>query len=364
MIIEPFCPVLPNAALIASAETFFQAVRDSYLDYRHRGMFIEHPRPCLLVYRLTENEQVYYGILAALPADQYSNGLIKKHEGTLAASEQQQLQLLVLREAVVKPVLLTYPAQESVDRLLAQIAGAQVALLRLADGTRTEHELFEVKPESEDGKKLLEAFAQNIEALYIADGHHRCSVLELYNRQLLQQGQKPVPLLAAVFSSAQVNINAYHRIVQLSADLSPLKLLAKLSCLFEIEALSEPFLPENRGEMVAIIADESFRLRWRKPILDQNPDALDAGLFNDLIAEPIFGISDIRNDQRISYLPGSFGLRGMLDRVQRKHDRVGFLLYAVAPEQMFAVVDRGEIMPPKSTWFEPRMRDGLVTLEI
>ena len=372
MIVDSFNPILPNTALVASADAFFGVVKHDYLNYRKRGMFLEHPERCMLVYRLRENDSTYLGLIAGLPADQYSNGQIKKHEGTLAASEQQQLQLLVLREAVVKPVLLTYPAITGIDDQLEKIVNNHTPILSIEDGKSISHELFEVKEGSPEEQSLKSAFAKTVDALYIADGHHRCSTLALYNHQQAAKGEPPVPLMAALFSSKQVNVQAFHRSVHLPVDLSPLSLLAKLSDLCIIEPLPEPALPKERHQMTLLIGDESFSLRWRKDVFEnpasginsKNGIALDAGLFNQLVAGPVFGITDVRTDQRITYVPGNKGLRGMLDRVQRRPDRVGFMLYGIEAEDLFNIVDAGLIMPPKSTWFEPRLRNGLVVLEV
>ena len=372
VIVDSFSPILPNTSLVSSADAFFGVVKHDYLDYRKRGMFLGHPDKCMLVYRLRENDSCYLGLIAGLPADQYVAGKIKKHEGTLAASEQQQLQLLVLREAVVKPVLLTYPSVGNIDAQLEQIVANQSPILAIEDGKNISHELFEIKEGSTEERALKEAFAKKVDSLYIADGHHRCSTLALYNRQQEAKGEPPVPLMAALFSSNQVNVQAFHRSVHLPVDLSPLSLLARLSDLCTIVPLSEPELPQERHQMTLLIGDESFSLRWRDEVFS-NPESgknakngivLDAGLFNKLIAGPVFGITDVRTDQRINYVPGNKGLRGMLDRVQRRPDRVGFMLYGIEAEDLFQIVDAGLIMPPKSTWFEPRLRNGLVVLEV
>ena len=363
MRIEPFRPVLPNTALIASADTFFGVVKHDYLDYRNRGMFIEHPRAGLFVYKLHERGVDYLGVIAGVPMGQYRDGRIRRHEGTLAASEQQQLQLLVLREAVVKPVLLTYPAVAEVDDLLREATRERSPLLAVQDG-EIRHELYELDVTQGAGARIQAAFAKTVPEVYIADGHHRISALDLYNRRQEARGEPAVPLLAALFSSEQVRVQAYHRAVQLPVDLSPLALLARLADLFTIDPLDVASLPTRPHELTLLIRDECFRLTWRDEHLPSAGIVLDAGLFNELVAGPIFGVTDVRTDERIAYVPGQRGLRGMLDRVQRRPDRVGFMLYGLEARDMFAVVDAGMIMPPKSTWFEPRLRNGLAVMEV
>ena len=319
---------------------------------------MEHARDCLLVYRLRENGHTYTGLLCGLPAEAYDDGLIKQHEGTLAASEQQQLQLLLLRRAMVKPVLLSYPAVPGVEELLDRAVAEVPRVLALSDDNDTTHELYELTPESPLYRQVVEAFAKTVPAVYIADGHHRCSTVALYNRQLAAKGKPPVPLLAGLFASTQVRINAYHRVIQLPVDVTPLTLMARLSRVCAIEPLAAATPPAHAGQVTMFLRDEVFALRFDES--HYRAGAIDAGAFNEHIARDLFGIDDIRTDQRVAYVPGKEGVRGILDLVQHRADKVGFMLYPVAPEQLFEVVDRGEVMPPKSTWFEPRLRNGLV----
>lgn len=348
---------------MAAPDAFFEVVKQDYRDYRSRGMFFDHGREALLVYRLRENGRYFTGLICGVPAEEYESGSIKHHEGTLAASEQQQLQLLLLREAMVKPVLLTYPTVAAVEQVLAEAVARAPLAIAVDDGPELRHEVYEVLPGTPLFERLQAAFAKTVPGVYIADGHHRCSTVALYNRAQVAQGKPTLPLLAALFSSSEVNINPYHRVVQLPVDLSPLTLMAKLSQVCTIERLSTPSEPSTAGKVTMLLRDESFGLRWREEALVSGSSSLDAGRFNELIARDIFGVEDIRTDQRITYVPGTLGTRGMIDMVQHRPDRVGFMLYGLAPEQLFAVVDAGGILPPKSTWFEPRMRNGLVVLE-
>ena len=360
MYIRPFPPVFPHAALIPAPDAFFAVVKEDYREYRRRGMFCEPAGEALLVYRLRENGRSYTGVIAALPAEQYEDGTIRQHEGTLAASEQQQLQLLMLREAVVKPVLLTYPAREGIRRLLSEAVSTAQRVLFVKDEPAISHEVFALPAGSDLERELRAAFA-NVPTAYIADGHHRCATVARYNRERRARGQADVPLLAALFSGEEVRVNPYHRVVQLPTTLSPLALVARLSDLCTVEPLPEATAPRRAGELTMILRDEAFRLRWRTP---NTTAQLDAGRFNDEVATPIFGVRDIRTDQRVTYVPGAEGLAGVLAHVQHRADLVGFLLHGIDAEDMFGIVDAGGIMPPKSTWFEPRLRNGLTVLEL
>ncbi len=354
---------MPKTALLSAPDAFFEVVKQDYREYRKRGMFVEHDREGLLVYRLRENGRTFTGLICGVPAEEYESGTIHHHEGTLAASEQQQLQLLMLREAQVKPVLLTYPAVVGVERVLAKAVAECPLLIAVDDGPHIRHEVYEVSPGTPLFEELQAAFAKTVDAVYIADGHHRCSTVALYNRRQVAQGKPTIPLLAGLFASSEVCINPYHRVAQLPVDLSPLALMARLSQVCSVELLAAPSMPSGPGKLTMLLRDESFGLTWRGDRLDANGSGLDAGRFNESIARDIFGVRDIRTDQRITYVPGTLGTRGMIDLVQHRPDRVGFMLFGLAPKQLFDVVDAGGILPPKSTWFEPRMRNGLVVLE-
>ncbi len=138
---------MPRTGLIAAPDAFFEVIKHGFREYRQRGMFVQGEGSCFLVYHLREGGNTYCGLIAALPSALYRNGLIKRHEGTLAASEQQQLQLLVLRQALVKPVLLTYPAVPQIDLLLQDVVREQAPLLELTDGPGISHTLYAVKPD-------------------------------------------------------------------------------------------------------------------------------------------------------------------------------------------------------------------------
>ncbi len=363
MIVLPLAPVLPKTALLSSPDAFFEVVKQDYREYRARGMFVEHGREALLVYRLRENGRTFTGLICAVASEAYDTGVVRHHEGTLAASEQQQLQLLLLREAQVKPVLLTYPVAADVEQVLAKAVADCPLLIAVDDDPQIRHEVYEVLPDTAIYKEVQAAFAKTVDRVYIADGHHRCSTVALYNREQRAHGKPTIPLLAALFSSSQVDISPYHRVAQLPVDLSPLALMARLSQVCTIERLSAPRAPLAAGELTMLLRDESFVLHWRQDCLNAGTSPLDAGCFNEVIARDIFGVTDIRTDQRITYVPGTLGTRGMIDLVQHRPDRVGFMLHGLAPAQLFEVVDGGGILPPKSTWFEPRMRNGLVVLE-
>lgn len=364
MRIEPLRAVLPNPALIASAETFFGVVKEHYLEYRARGMFDPPTAAGLWVYRLREGGETYTGVLAGMPAEQLADGSVKRHEGTLAASEQSQLQLLVLRSAAVKPVLLTYPRSEEVAAAIAAITDEHAPTLAIDDGPDVRHELYFAAAQVPAARRLTEAFGQRVSAVYIADGHHRVRSLELYNARRQSDGLAPVPLFAGLFAGDQVRVRPYHRVVQLPVGLTPLALLARLSHLCEIEVHPEPIAPPAMHHLTLLLGGETFGLRWRTEVVPDHGVVLDAGLFNRLVAGPIFGIDDVRTDTRITYVPGAQGIELVVGAVASRPDCAGFLLHGVQARDMFAVVDAGMVMPPKSTWFEPRMRNGLAVMEV
>lgn len=364
MKILPFYPIFPDERLISSADTFFGSIKEEYVEYKKRGMFNQHDKSCFLLYNMKGPDFEFSGIIVSVPIDAYRNGSIKKHEGTLAVSEQKQLQLLIKREAAVKPVLLTYNAIDNIEDFIADQIEKNNASFVIKDKDDVVHSIYEVLEASKEAKVLEKLFCDNIDALYIADGHHRSSVTEILSKQREENGSKQVPLLSAIFSNKQLRIQAYHRIVELQPELSKVSLMVKMSRLFDIEILEQPKAPNQKGELTMFVDGECYLLKWKPEIIEKAELNLDPGLFNDLVADPIFEIKDVRTNARITYVPGNKGVQGVLNKCNKRSTRIGFMLYGIEAQEMFDVVNNGHIMPPKSTWFQPRLKNGLVVMEI
>jgi len=361
----PFRAIYPKLDMIASPDAFFGNVKVEYASYRKSGFFLECREESLYIYRIRDHKRDYTGIIACVSIQDYLNGMIKKHENTLSFKEQTQTELLLSRTAIVKPVLLTYPPVEAIlafseDLILSKKPYFEIHF-------KADKQLHQFWSVADPGQILLlkALFEQYVDRAYIADGHHRASSMA-HMYKLTGQKSKSSPydrLLCAFFPSSQLEIEDYNRVVEGLEDISLTTFMANLSQVVDIEVLKKPARPQEKHEMVMFINREWFRLRWRRRLLESftgEEVLLDVQLLNELILEKILGIGDVRTDDRVKYIEGKQGIRGVRERVGKNVNRVGFFLYPVLMDDFMRIGDEGIMLPPKSTWFEPRMRNGLL----
>lgn len=368
MLIEPFQAFYPQFQRITSPDAFCADAKNAYPEYQRQDLVSKAERPAVYVYQIEEHHRLHTGLIALNAVQEILDGKIKKHEKTLREREQHQMELFLRWGAVLKPVLLTYPAVPAIrDRLLAV--------------TRTKKPLFETHfkkegqfhriwmlAESEDIESLQALFKRHVPVTYIADGHHRTSTLAL----LYENHRHEYPeldfdrLFCAYFATDQLDILDFNRVVAGLNGLSPEIFLERLSEVFQIEAIENPRKPRHKFELKMLLGAEWYRLHWKPDVLARGPQAygqavlLDVSLLNELVLHRLLGIGDVRTDVRIQYVEGSKGLKGIRKAVQAGPDRVGFVLHPVLFDDMMQVADAGESLPPKSTFFSPRMKTGLL----
>lgn len=370
MHLQAFQAVYPNLDYITSPDLFFNTVREEYPEHKASGIYNRASREGMYVYRIAERGRSFTGVVACADIQDYYDGRIKKHEHTLAAKEQQQLNLIMRRQAVIKPVLLTYPPVEAIEKLLDSITRSEKPFMTVQFEEQEEvHTLWEIL----DGqllRQLQDLFDKEVPFTYIADGHHRSSTMALMHRRLegdQNSGQAYTSLLSAFFASSELQILEFNRIVEILQEISPSMLMARLAQIADIEILDGPTQPRRKHEVALLLNKEWYMLRWKGSILDlyrQEVVVLDVQLLNELIFERILGIQDVRTDERVRYADGRQGIESLRERVIKDDNRIGFALYPIEMQDFMAVADAGQVLPPKSTWFEPRMRNGLLAQEI
>ncbi len=365
MEIKPFRAIRPKLEFISSPETFFGTVKYDYPEYFKNGFFAKDAQEAIYIYQIKRDKIVHTGILACADIQDYINGSIKKHENTLAAKEQSQIQLLLARKSLVKPVLLTYKGVSKIDQLIKEeVSDRNPDYSIVFEEKKLSHHFWMVA----NGQKIgafQELFKQKIKTAYIADGHHRCATIaRMYNQNKDNHpynGYKK--LFCSFFSMEQLEIHDFNRVVEGLAHISLTKLMAYLSNVFQIEVLDESAKPSKKHEIILFVNNEWFKLTWKKEVLNEyknEPVVLDATLLDEKVLRDIINIVDIRTDERLKYVEGPKGLSG-LQKVTAKNDlRMAFILYPVAMKDFIHVATHNAIMPPKSTWFEPRMMNGLI----
>lgn len=330
-----------------------------------QGVLIRNTCDCYYTYRIIMNDHVQTGLVTAASVDAYNSGRIRKHEFTRPDKEDDRTHQIEALNAQTGPVFLACRASGAVNRLLAQVAEGEPDMdVTANDGIR--HMLWVI----DDATRIAEldaAFA-TMDTLYIADGHHRAAaaarVAAARNQHTPGAGEQAWDyFLAAIFPHDQLRILDYNRVI---TDLNGLSTDAFLSCLaiaFSVVPMKAPVRPTTRTEFGMFLSGRWFCLRLRPDLVpDDDPvGRLAVSLLADNLIAPILGIDDPRCDARIDFIGGVRGLEALEQRVDSGQMAVAFSLYPTSMEELMAVADCGTVMPPKSTWFEPKLADGVVS---
>jgi uncharacterized protein (DUF1015 family) len=363
MKIHPFQAIYPNVDLIASPDSFFATIRDDYVQYYQNGFFQHSPESAYYILEIKAGDKVHSGLVVTLDINDYTKGKIVRHEQTIASSEQEMLKVLLQRGAMVKPVLLCHPAVNEITREIQKLKKRKKPFLALTTNFGMhQYNLYRVP--LKDGEELARLYQSLVPKVYIADGHHRCSTGEkLFHLQSIKGGKDYSLILAALFPFDQLDILDYNRVVELPYHLKLTKFMAQLSQVAHLAHIDQAMKPLKKHDMTMCVQDEWFRLTWKDEIIKKykkSPAVLDAHLLDKEILENILGISDVRNDTRVQYVSGDLGAEKVEEKTRLSDHHVGFCIYPVQFDELVKVSDAGGTLPPKSTWFEPRMINGLV----
>ncbi len=367
MHVYPFRAIYPILENIASPDDFCSNAKHAFLDYCSAGLLRSAEQEAIFVYQIQTPFRHHRGIVAANDLADFWQGKVKIHERTLSEREQQHQQLVVTWAAILKPVLLTFPPVPALNDWMSAYIQTSAPLFGVRFAAEEQvHRIWAVT--DPDHIRLIQRlFAEHVSTVYIADGHHRTTALS----QLRQQ-QERYPHLdfskisCAYFATDQLDISDYNRVVEGLNGLSPEGFFRQLNALCTIEPLEHPRKPSHKHELKMLFENRWYRLQWRPELLQYAqqhtalPVLLDVMLLNEYVLHRLLGIQDPRNDTRIAYVEGSKGLKGIRKAVSRHPDRVGFALYPVSFDDMMRIADTGQTLPPKSTYFEPRMKSGIL----
>jgi uncharacterized protein (DUF1015 family) len=348
------------------APEVYQKAAENLARMQQDGVLIRDSKPCYYVYRLTMGEHVQTGLAAAASVAAYDENRIKKHEFTRPAKEDDRVRQVDALNAQTGPVFLVYPSAPEVDQILSQVSQAQPDMdVTAADQVR--HEIW-VLDDSATVARLTELF-DAMEALYVADGHHRSAAGSRVgaSRKAANPEHKGEEsynyFLSVIFPHNQMQILDYNRVVKDLNGLDKAAFLARVEEDFQVAPSEQPVKPAQPAEFGMYLDNQWYRLilNPQKIPADDPVARLDVSLLANQLIEPILGISDPRRDARIDFVGGIRGLDGLEKRVDSGEMAVAFSLYPTRMEDLMAVADADEVMPPKSTWFEPKLADGLVS---
>ncbi len=348
-----------------ASEVYAKAAENLATMQRH-GILEQDESPSYYVYRLTMGSHRQTGLVAAASVDAYDQGRIKKHEYTRPQKEDDRVRQIEALRAQTGPVFLVYRSDAVVDSTLAGIAATTPDMdVTAADGVR--HEVWVVSDEATVAT-LTQAF-DAMDALYVADGHHRsaaASRVAASSRESNPQhtGEEAYNyFLSVIFPDNQMQILDYNRVIRDLNGMDKDAFLQQVAGRFSLEQRDVPYKPTATAEFGMYLDGQWYSLRLNRSRIPQDDPvaSLDVSLLANELIEPLLGISDPRRDERIDFVGGIRGLKALEQRVDSGEMAVAFALFPTSMEALMAVADAGEVMPPKSTWFEPKLADGLVS---
>jgi uncharacterized protein (DUF1015 family) len=326
------------------------------------GILCRDARPCYYAYRLDMGDHSQTGLVAAASVADYDSNRIRKHEVTRHDKEDDRVRQIEALNAQTGPVLLAYPPNERADRLLKQASAGKAAAEVLADD-RVRHTVWVI--ENDELIAAISSTFNDMQALYIADGHHRSAAASRVAAARSQAGntRNSDYFLSVIFPHHQMRILDYNRVVKDLNGLATDQFLAKVAERFTAVPSRSPVRPPTAATFGLYLPGQWYSLAIRPELIPrQDPVArLDVSLLSEHLLGPVLGIHDLRRDKRIDFIGGIRGLAELEKRVNTGEMAAAFALHATSMEDLMAVADAGEVMPPKSTWFEPKLADGLVS---
>ncbi|MBR6180843.1 MAG: DUF1015 domain-containing protein [Prevotella sp.] len=345
----------------------YQRAAENFQKFQDKGWLVQDKDDHYYIYAQTMNGKTQYGLVVAAHTDDYMQGRIKKHELTRRDKEEDRMKHVRINNANIEPVFFAYPDNDILDKVISRYAETKPEYDFIApiDGFRHQ---FWVISDTDDIEVITREFA-NIPYLYIADGHHRSAAAALVGAE--KQKENPNHrgdeeynyFMAVCFQASQLTILDYNRVVTDLNGLTSEQFLDKLKLNFDMEDMgTDIYKPGQLHEFSLYLDGHWFRLRAKKGSYDdQDPiGVLDVDISSRLILDQILGIKDLRGSKRIDFVGGLRGLGELKRRVDSGEMRAALALYPVSMKQIIDIADSGNIMPPKATWFEPKLRSGLV----
>jgi uncharacterized protein (DUF1015 family) len=329
------------------------------------GVLRQDPAPCLYVYAQTMKGHTQYGIVGCASVEEYTNDTIKKHEHTRKDKEDDRTKHVQVTNAHSGPIFLTYRSQKSIDRIVAKVITGGPAYDFVSDDN-IRHQLWVIQDDATINT-ITSAF-RAVPNLYVADGHHRSAAAARVGNDLAKanpnhRGDEEYNFfLAVLFPHDQLRILDYNRVVKDLNEKTTSEFLRLVGEKFDISKAAGRHAPIHKGEFGMYLRGEWYVLFSRPALMkvDDPVERLDVSLLQKYLLSPILGIDDPRTSKRIDFVGGIRGLKELEKRVDSGEMVVAFAMHPTSIEELLAIADAGKIMPPKSTWFEPKLRDGVV----
>lgn len=345
------------------ADEVYEKAHEMLWGMIEKGDFVQEDKPVYYIYELTMDSRVQTGIVACASVDDYQNQVIKKHENTRAEKETDRIRHVEACQAQTGPIFLAYRSNNVLKEIICRTK-QEKALYDFVSEDGIRHRVWCVC--ADDDIQLIENTFDGIGQIYIADGHHRCA--SAVKVGLRKRDENPDYtgdeefnyFLSVLFADEELMIMDYNRVVKELNGLSEEEFLKKVSEVYDIVTVSDICKkPTKKGEIAMFIGDKWYLMNVKEEYKSTHPVAgLDVAVLQEHILSPVLGISDPKTDNRIDFVGGIRGMEELVRRV-REDSAVAFAMYPTSISELFDVADAGLLMPPKSTWFEPKLRSGL-----
>ncbi len=338
----------------------YEKAKENLDAFINRPILFFESKPCYYIYKLVMNGKEQTGLVCCSSVDDYEKGFIKKHEHTRPEKEADRINHIKTTMAQTGNVFLAYRSLNEVNEIIEKWKGTKSPVYDFVADDTVQHSIWVINDEKVIDN-ITEAFKTNVPCTYIADGHHRAASAAKV-KYLLSDSEEAGYFLTTLFASDQLHILPYNRVVTDLNGLSKDEFLEKLNRNFSVQKLTKPYSPEDPHNFGMYLGGHWYKLTALDGTFSTDPiGVLDISILQNNLLEPILGIKDQRTDQRIDFVGGIRGLEELEKKVTSKEMVVAFSVYPVSIDQLFDIADTDEVMPPKSTWFEPKLRDGLLT---
>jgi uncharacterized protein (DUF1015 family) len=350
------------------SETVYQKALENFKAFQQKGWLVQDEEPGFYIYAQTMNGTTQYGIVGGASCSDYEKGLIKKHELTRPEKEEDRMVLTRYLNANIEPVFFAYKAVPEIDAIVTEVVTNNKPVYDFTAEDGFGHHFWVIN-DAEKNKTIQELFATKVPCTYVADGHHRTAAAARIGLEKTAQnpghtGEEEYNYFMAVhFPDSQLQIIDYNRVVTDLNGFSDAGFLAELNKAFNVEKMgAENYKPVRLHEFSLYLGGNWYKLTARKGTFnDDDPiGVLDVTILSNQVLGPLLGITDLRTSKRIDFVGGIRGLAELKRRVDSGEMKAAFALYPVSMQQLINIADSGNIMPPKTTWFEPKLRSGLV----
>ncbi|MGI6320376.1 MAG: DUF1015 domain-containing protein [Bacteroidales bacterium] len=354
------------------SQEVYDRVVENYKKFKDNEWLIQDKEDNLYIYGQTMGDHTQYGIVACTHIEDYFNNNIKKHELTRKDKEEDRMIHVRITNANVEPVFFTYPAHQEIDSIMENIIKNQEAEYDFTSDDGFGHH-FWIIDDKATIERIIEIFENDIPSLYVADGHHRTAAAALVGSEKKRNNPNHTGkeeynyFMSVIFPDNQLKIIDYNRVIKDLNGLTEEEFLKKLEEIFEVEKVGiDIYKPEKLHEFSMYMSGEWYKLSAKSHTYDDNDPigVLDVTVLSVNVLDKILDIKDLRTSNRVDFVGGIRGLGELKRRVDSGEMKAAFALYPVSMQQLINISDTGNIMPPKTTWFEPKLRSGLVIHEL